>query len=188
MQPNCLLAVVQATPAPAKAAPGATTNSFPWAGLLVVVAIVCFATRKRSIGGWLLFFLYQVSVQALYSIVMLADWLRNSSHPSVLARYLILNGVSLLCAICLLAVSAILIVTRDPAWVRRLGAVLAAIIVIRGIVLLVNSLQLRSSSPSDILSLVFLVIYYGYFSRSERIRRVFVTKDWGQKSAQSASA
>lgn len=185
MLPSRLPAIVLVTPTLAQAVQGAATGSYPWAGLLAVAALVCFVTRTRSIGGWLLFFLFQVSAQAVYSVVTLAGVLQNSRSPGLHSRVLIFSGASAFCGVCLLAVSIILIVTRKRAWVHRICMLLAAVFVVRAILLLVKTTQFRGSSSSDILSLLFLGIYYSYFLRSARIRRVFVTGDWTKSTRQS---
>jgi hypothetical protein len=161
-------------------------NSFPWAALLLIAIVVCFATRRLAIGGWLLFFFYQVWLSAAYSVLTFAG-LVQAKNSRLLLQVWLSVGVSALCAVCLLAMSVFLLLKRNHTWVNRLCTLLAVTIAVRGILLLARNLQHQTLSAADLFGVIFLAAYYGYFLRSERVRRVFVTQDWGSAHIESAA-
>ena len=114
--------------------------------------------------------------------------MRDYSHPDLLARYAILRGPSLVCVVCLLAASVVLIVSRSPEWVLRVRSVLAVSIAVRVVAIVMDAQMFPRYLSSDFLALWFPIIYFWYFSVSERVRWVFAPIYSGQRRVPGAGA
>lgn len=153
--------------------------------LLVSIAItmICYGSRKRAIGGWLLYFFWFAlgsgSISLIYAITRykkyfpagwddrsLYLWFLASSLPALVAETsLIIAGIALLR-------------TRDWSWVVRIRWILGADIAAALLATMIDDKFFPYSQASRIYGLIPPVVLLLYLFQSKRVRRVFLTKDW----------
>jgi hypothetical protein len=91
--------------------------------------------------------------------------------------------ISDLLLIAQVVVATILLKSRDWKWVKKLRVVLIASLCWMAVVISIDAAYYPSDVPLDIYSLIVLTIWLPYFFRSNRVRRVFLSKDWGAETS-----
>jgi hypothetical protein len=166
--------------------PGGITQLLP--AISLVGALVCYLRRKEEIGGWFLYMYYWIfAVLYFYSKDFLGhmDFLLPSSQRdeaqraafllAALPRILGLTGVAI--------ILIILVKQREWIWVQRLKMVLGATVLIAAISVGLDVEYFPNAVRVNVLRLVMSCVWFLYLCFSERIRRVFQTKDWGEGAA-----
>jgi hypothetical protein len=149
----------------------------------LITGIICFARRKHSIGGWLLYFLFQLFAGAVVTVLFLLVGLRNylpSLWPSMGLYVMFLISIlpSVLGILILALVAIVLLKTNDWRWVRFMRGVLVILLLFDLISLGVDSQYFPDNLPLSVLSLISHSVLVGYFFLSRRVESVFKTKDW----------
>jgi hypothetical protein len=164
----------------------------PLAPIGVIFAVLCYSRRKKEVGGWLMFFYYQIF--ASIALFLLQGTLRSREYlPSWWESewdYIIFLGAVLprLFAFILVgAISTLLLYHRDWLWVRNLKVALFAAIVLLALSLLVDLAYFPSAIFTNCLRLIMLVAWLIYFSVSKRVHHVFRTHDWDKFGNQIAT-
>lgn len=184
----CLLAPAYVLADGAGSAP--PPQNYGWlVGLLIV-----YLSRRRAIGGWLLYFYLGVYMGALIQLAFVAtSW--ASLSPSAWdssARYAIylVSYVPCVVALYLVVIAATyLLIQRNASVVRLLRLALATQFALTAISTFLDVAYFHddSSLPLDCITLVSTGIWSLYFWKSKRVRLVFVEHAWTPDAFELAS-
>ena len=166
------------------AASGAQAQNPLGAGLFVAWGIA-YLTRRRAIGGWLLYFYIQLYLSLLVSLLFIPQVISNLSPGEwdSAIRYVLffLGTVPVLLAEGFEAYAATkLLITRNETNLRLLRRALAVLVVTSGVSLAIDIFYF-SEAPSivfDVLTFAFAAIWTAYFMKAKRVRLVFVEQAW----------
>jgi hypothetical protein len=148
-------------------------------GLIGIAAVAwCISRRNEDIGGWLMFFYYQIYGSiALFLVSALgaaekfapSEWSETSNYlvflASVLPRYTAFLLVG--------AIATVLLSKKTHAWVIYLRIALGAAIGLMALPLLLDALYFQNALIWNLLRVVMLGAWLTYFFVSERVKRVF---------------
>jgi S1-C subfamily serine protease len=178
-----LLLVITQASVFASAAAQTKTNPGPAAAL--VVAILCYAVRKQPIGGWLLYYYISLYTSLAVSLLLLATTLQNYSparwqSTELYALAIATTALGQLPLLAQAVVATILLKGREWAWLKLLRAILIAGVICIGLSIVLDSVFFRGDQTVlDWFALVWTVIWLAYFFGSKRVKRVFLSRDWG---------
>ncbi len=153
-------------------------------GLLIAFAIA-YLSRRRAIGGWLLYFYIQLYLGLLISLLFISQVVSNldpnqwedsfqyvmfflSVAPVVITQFLEMG------------VATILLFQRNESIVKLLRKTLYALVATSAAALAID-ISYFSDTPSifiDALTLVFAIIWSLYFLKARRIQLVFIERNW----------
>jgi hypothetical protein len=149
---------------------------------------VCYLRRKEEIGGWFLYMYYWIfAVLYFYSKdffghmdILLPSSQRDEAQRAAfllaaVPRILGLTGVAI--------ILIVLVKQREWFWVQRLKMIFGATVLIAAISVGLDVEFFPNAVLGNVLRLVTLCVWFLYLCFSERIRRVFQTKDWGVAAA-----
>lgn len=154
------------------------------AGLFVAWAIA-YLSRRRAIGGWLLYFYIQLYLSLLLSLLFLPATLGNL-RPSEWdsSKLYVLNLISVVPVLLLMLAevyaATMLLARRTEANVKILRRVLIGLSLASGIALGID-VAFFAEAPTlffDIITFVFAVIWLAYFYKAKRVLLVFVERNW----------
>lgn len=162
------------------------TRSQPAAGgaLFIAFAIV-YLSRRRAIGGWLLYFYLQLYLSSLVSLILVGLNLSNLNPAqwdnSMLYVMFFLSVVPVLVnGIIEIFAATKLLFRRNEQNLKFLRKVLIALVVTSGVGLVID-IQFFKNELSifmDILTFVFAIIWTLYFFKAQRVKLVFIDGDW----------
>lgn len=169
----------------ALAAASQTTGQRTFGAGLFVAWAIAYLSRRRAIGGWLLYFYIQLYLSFLFSLLFLPAIfgnLRPSEWDS--SKLYVLNLISVVPVLFLTAAevyaATMLLARRSEGKVIFLRRVLLALAVASTIALGID-LTFFEDAPTlffDVITLVFAVIWLAYFYRAKRVRLVFIEGKW----------
>jgi hypothetical protein len=169
---------------PAFAASGDTPRQpLAGGGLLVTLAIV-YLSRRRAIGGWLLYFYVQLYLSLAVSMIFIPQVISNLNprqwDNSFLYVMFFLSVVPvLLVEVIEVIVATRLLFRRNENSVRVLRNTLVALVITSAAAIAIDLGYFRDASLFfDVLTLAFAIIWTLYFSRSKRVRSVFIDNKW----------
>jgi hypothetical protein len=156
--------------------------SFLWLGVFVLLVTASIRRRHLPVGGWLLFLPSIVILNGLSSLVQLPSTVRQllAAHINDRHFYILYFSVNLpgLLVVMIEAPAAFELLRRKEwVWVRRLKVAAGLVFAARVLTLVV---QMSDQTPRLISLPLGEVLLLAYLSRSERVRRVFQTNDWGR--------
>ncbi len=172
-------ALVRSVPALAEGTGAAWNPGNPVSALGGLAALVSLLRRKSAIGGWLLYFFLQVTIGSVYSAFQLIEFLLANPRPDGYDLLVIANAPPVVALASVVAVSIILTCTREWKWIVPLRAALAILIGTRLVAIAIDAAYFPDKLAFDGLRIGFPAIYLGYFFVSERVDRVFRTRNWG---------
>lgn len=158
--------------------PAATGGAF-W-----LVVALCYFTRKRPIGGWLMVFCWSLYGGILLTLVFtVGHWKSYTPEPwDDRAKYtlFLLSSAPQIVAMCVQAVMAtILLWRRTPENLQRLRRVMAVTVALLVGAVLIDYTNFDGEAVYlDALPLVSTAIWLAYFYRSVRVSWVFEHADW----------
>jgi len=154
------------------------------AGLFIAWAIA-YLSRRRAIGGWLLYFYIQLYLSLLFSLLFLPTIvanLRPSEWDS--SKLYVLNFVSTVPVLLLIlgevVAATLLLVRRSEPNIKILRKVLLALVLASAIALGIDLAFVDEAATLyfDIVTFVFALIWLAYFYRAKRVRLVFIEGKW----------
>ena len=158
------------------------------AGLFLAWAIA-YLTRRRAIGGWLLYFYIQLYLSLLFSLVFLPRVFANlnpSSWDSAnLYVMFFLSTAPVVLTQAFEAYAATLLLTRrNERMLRLLRLALLALVICSGVALGIDIGYFSDAATLlfDSLTFGFACIWCGYFQKAARVRMVFVERAWNYAS------
>jgi hypothetical protein len=149
--------------------------------MALVFAVVSYFRRKKSIGGWLLYFYYWIyalfvayayDVVAHYRVFLPSAKVDSEHHLALIATVY----PRLIALVVVIGIAMIMLKQREWVWVERLRLALGAEIVIAGI-----SVGLDARYFPKFFGLgrcVMMFLWFLYFCFSDRVYSVFRLKDW----------
>lgn len=154
------------------------------AGLFLAWA-VAYLSRRRAIGGWVLYFYIQLYISLLFSLLFLPATLGNL-RPAEWdsSKLYVLNFVSAVPVLLLLlgevGAATLLLARRSEANVKILRKVLAALVMASAIALGIDITYFDEAATLyfDVVTLAFAVIWLAYFHKARRVRLVFIEGKW----------
>lgn len=172
----------------ALAAPAGQGQNTVGAGLFLAWAIA-YLTRRRAIGGWLLYFYIQLYLSLLIALLFIPRVIANlnpgSWDSANLYVLFFLSTVPVLLTQAFEAYAAtLLLARRNESNLRVLRFALIALAVSSGVALGID-IGYFSDGPTlffDVLTFGFACIWCAYFWRAKRVRFVFVERRWDYAS------
>jgi hypothetical protein len=149
----------------------------------ILFAIVCSLRRKQEIGGWLMFFYYQIYAGAVASVLMVASsfdrylprpWNNETRH----LLFILAVIPRMLGLLIVVAVATALLKQRNLTRLQTLRLVLGIEIFLCVVSLVVDFFQYPSALALNLMQTIALSLWLAYFHASERVQHVFVTHDW----------
>jgi hypothetical protein len=146
--------------------------------LALILVVTCYIRRNEDIGGWLMFFYYQIYGSLVLFAVQVAQfsdpyrlsyWDEEVDHIIFLAAVL----PKILGFLLVAAVGTILLRRREWYWLRHLQFVLLVAMLMMLLPLALDALYFRESLVWNSVRLVMLGAWLAYFMSSERVKRVF---------------
>lgn len=169
---------------PAFAASGDTPRqSFAGGGLFITLAIV-YLSRKRAIGGWLLYFYIQLYLSFAISVVLISNFVSNLDPRQWDNAFLyVMFFLSVVPVLVIEAVEAFvatkLLFRRNEKNVRVLRKTLSTLVAASAVSLLIDVGFFRDPTLFfDVLTLFFAIIWAYYFVKSSRVKSVFIENKW----------
>jgi len=152
---------------------------------ILIPWLIASLSRRRAIGGWLLFFYIQLYLSFLLTLLFLPATLgslRLSEWHS--SKLYVLNLISVVPVLLLgfveVYAATILLARRTEANVRVLLSILIWLTLFSAIALGID-LAFFNEEPTiyfDVHTLVFALIWLAYFYKAKRVRLVFVERKW----------
>lgn len=169
---------------------GAPRQNPAAAGLLLGLAFA-YLSRRRKIGGWLLYYYIQhIMSAALLLLVSLpliskqidpAEWKSTSLYV-----WYLLSTAPLMAVLAIEVVLAVvLLIRRDTSTLRRLCTIQLALAWTSAATLCIDFIYFNEKIFFDIYSLFFAVIWAWYFRKSTRVQQVFVYNNWDFEKQQA---
>lgn len=167
------------------AASGAQAQNPLGAGLFLAWGIA-YLTRRRAIGGWLLYFYIQLYLSLLVSLLFIPRVISNLSPGEwdSAIRYVLyfLSTAPVLLAEGFEVYAATqLLVARNETNLSVLRRALAVLVMTSGTSLAIDIFYFPEA-PSiilDVLTFAFAAIWTAYFMKAKRVHLVFVERAWG---------
>lgn len=154
------------------------------ASLLVAFAIV-YLSRRRAIGGWLLYFYIQLYLSLVVSLIFVTQVLSNLNPSkwdnSLLYVMFFLSVVPVLAAEAIEVFAATrLLFRRNEQNVKFLQNTLVALVATCAVALVIDLAYFRDDPALffDILTFVSAMIWTLYFSKARRVKLVFIERNW----------
>lgn len=142
------------------------------------LVILCYVRRKENIGGWLMFFYYQIYASiVLFLLTAIGSaqaywpsyWDELSDYILFLSAVLFRDFAFVLVA----AVASVLLTHRKWVWVRNLRIALIVALGIMVIPLVLDVLFFQDALVWNLLRAIMLGAWLVYFYVSDRVKSVF---------------
>lgn len=158
-------------------------------GFGILGFLIAYSSRRRPIGGWLLYFYMQLYLSLLITLVLTIPYIEYLS-PSKWARTDLYVWYLLSVIPCLIAqgtevvFGTLMINRRTEMNVRRLRTTILALMISTVISLLIDLKFFNEGADGtaavtmDILTIFFSAIWLAYFYKSVRVQRVFISHNW----------
>jgi len=149
-----------------------------FAGIFVTLGIV-YLSRRRPIGGWVLYFYLQLYLSVLLSLIFLPDVAKNLSPVGwdTPQRYFMFIGSTVPLTVAewfeVFAASRLLY-EKNAANLLTLRIAIGIVLVCAALAAGIDIEYFNSTPVSDIMTLIVAFIWSLYFSISERVQQVFV--------------
>lgn len=157
----------------------------------MIAVLICTLRRKHAIGGWLLYFLFQVLLGSALSIFSEAvaygsyfpgAWISSRDYlwfllmtlPVLIAKIFIITG-------CIMLVK-----TREWIWVERLKWILVGFLLCGSLAYIIERQFFPDSFGMPFAVLFVHALFLVYLALSDRVCSVFLLKDW-DRTSQSTS-
>jgi len=144
---------------------------------------ICSRRKKDEIGGWLLYYYWQLYAGLVVSMflffgVSIDSYTAENLPPRTYVLFLISTVPTLVLTLAQAAVSTFLLKIRSWDLVVLLRWVLAANMVAALASTLIDVKVFPDNLPFDFMTLVPSIVWLAYFFRSTRVQHVFRTHDW----------
>jgi hypothetical protein len=153
------------------------------APLGLLFALLCWFRRKEEIGGWLMFFYYQVYAGTFLSLSAVAKqigvytprpWKNETNHI-----FFIIAAIPRLVGFLMIVIIAtILLKKRELSWLSRLRLVMGIELTLMACSLLIDAYRFPSAFTFDLTEAILLSLWLTYFFQSQPVHDIFVTHDW----------
>lgn len=179
------MSLLVSTPSEAFAATSSDSSRNPFGGIMLIAWIIVYLSRRRAIGGWLLYFFIQLYASQIFSLILVPSTISNLNpsiwQNSILYVFFCLSTIPVLLVQAFETIAGTLLLTyRDEKNVRLLRKALVALALTSGASLGIDIAYFQEGASIffDVLTLLFSIIWFFYFTKSQRVRLVFFEKNW----------
>jgi hypothetical protein len=150
----------------------------------LIMWYICSSRKSKEIGGWLLYYYIQLYLGLILSLILTAVSLKNylpsswEAAPGLYLWFLASTVPGILLLPIQLVVAETLRLTRNPKFIRILLTILWADLALSLLAAAIDLKFFEDNIAFDVIGVVWPLIWIPYFNRSQRVRRVFVSKDW----------
>jgi len=172
----------------ALAASSSTQRQPAAGGALFIAFAIAYFSRRRAIGGWLLYFYVQLYFSLAVSLFFISQVLSNLNPAqwdnSMLYVMFFLSVVPVIVTEGIEVFAATrLLFRRNERNLKFLKRTLIALVVTSGVALSID-IAFFKDEPAlflDILTFIFAIIWTLYFCKAQRIKLVFIDRNWVYK-------
>jgi len=149
----------------------------------IIAWIICNAQKRHAVGGWLLFYYWQVYGTLVLSAVFFGLNIQsyvpeNFENKTRFALFLAAAVPGLLLILIQTVVATFSIGVQTPDMLKVLRVVLAAQVLAGIIEVAIDSMNFPDNLFLSIYTLLQESLWLAYFFRSKRVRHVFGLQDW----------
>jgi len=149
----------------------------------IIAWIVCNGRKRNPIGGWLMFYYWQLFGGLLLSAVFFASTIQsyvpeNFDSGTRFALFLASAAPGLILLLIQASVATLLLSVRTWNMLRLLRWTLLAQTVAAGITLILEAAYFPENQVFSVLQIIQEGLWLAYFFRSTRVRHVFNLQDW----------
>lgn len=185
-----LAATVVALSASEAVAASAHAPRQPVGGLgLLLAAAIPFLSRRRAIGGWLLYFYIQLYATAFIALVFLTQLIsdlnpRTWDDPLLYVMFFLSVVPVYVAQVAEVLAATILLFWRNEKNLMFLRTTLFAVIAASAATVTIDAVYFSDDTTAllGLVTLVFAIVWSLYFSKARRIRMVFVDRNWDYAS------
>jgi hypothetical protein len=149
----------------------------------IIAWIVCNSRKKQQIGGWLLFYYWQlysgVLMTSVFFVIALESYVpENFDDHKRYLLFLVSTVPTLVIYALQVAVGTFLISVRTWDLLRLLRWLIAAEVAAVSVAVAIDATFLPDNVFLNLYTLVQEVLWLAYFFRSKRVMSVFKSHDW----------
>ena len=176
MTPIDLVAtIVNSSSSPSNPMPGLPGGIIAW--------IICYKRRKSQIGGWLLFFFWQlyggILMTAIFFVVGFNSYVPESYNDARTYHLFLISAIpQIVIFLIQLAVGTMLLSVRTWDMLKLMRFTVLAATIWFWLSVLIDSRIFPESAALDVFSGLISTVWTVYLFRSKRVRHVFQAHDW----------
>jgi hypothetical protein len=164
---------------------GNTQGRNALSGGLLIAWPIAYMSRRRAIGGWLLYFYIQLYISLVISLIFLPSVISNLNpsmwENSTLYVFFFLSTITVLLAQGFETVAgSLLLYRRDEKTLKLLRKAILAMAVTSGVSVGIDIAYFQETAAIvfDLMTFIFSIIWSLYFSKAQRVHIVFIEKIW----------
>ncbi len=149
----------------------------------IIAWIICYKHRRSEIGGWLLFFFWQLYggavMTAIFFVAAFNSYVPESYNDARTYHLLLISVVPQIVIMLIeVAIGTMLLSVRTWDMFKLMRFTVVAATIWFWISALIDSRAFPESAVLDIFSGLTATLWTAYLFRSKRVRHVFETHDW----------
>ena len=159
--------------------------SLPFGGG-IIWWIICARRKHQAIGGWLLFYFWQVFSGAALAAILLVTLGYRSYSPEMFDKpfeywlYFVSGAPGVLLLFVHAAAVLILLTVRTWDVLQLLRRIVVAQVAFMWLGIVIDAIKFQSDLPLDLLGTIQTTAWLLYLFRSQRVERVFKHHNWEQ--------
>ena len=163
-----------------------TANTTATANGLFLAFALAYLSRRRKIGGWLLYYYVQLFLSVLMTCFITVTTVAKQIQPtewdnaSLYAWYVLSTVPILLVLVAQAVMAGVLLFRRNEVILGRLRFLQVSMVIASGATLGIDIMYFPETPNLvvDGLTLFFAVVWTWYFRRAKRVQKVFVEHGW----------
>lgn len=149
----------------------------------IIAWIICYKQRKSQIGGWLLFFFWQLYGGILMTVIFFVSgfnsYVPESYNDARTYHLFLISAVpQIVIFLMQLAVGTMLLSVRTWDMLKLMRFTVLAATIWFWVSVLIDSRAFPESAALDVFSGLISTVWTLYLFRSKRVRHVFQMHDW----------
>ena len=176
------------------AANGTPPGQNPAASGLFLGLAIAYLSRRRQIGGWLLYYYMQLFVSMVMTCVVSLPTIVKQIQPtewdsaSLYVWYLLSTVPELAIFMAEIILSALLLFRRNETTLRLVRFTQLALVVATGVSLCISFVHFDESTTIilESYSLFFAIVWFWYFRTATRVQCVFIERRWDYEGLHAA--
>ena len=154
-------------------------------GGLFIAFGIAYLSRRRPIGGWLLYFYVQLYLSLFISLIVVSQVVSNLdprqwSNSFLYVMFFLSTFPMLATEFLEIFAATKLLFRRNEQNVKFLRKILIALAITSAMALVIDVKYFQEvlSPVFDSITLVFAIIWFLYFSKARRVKMVFINRTW----------
>jgi hypothetical protein len=153
--------------------------------------LICAKRKQHAIGGWLLFYFWQVFSGAALAAILLVTLGYRSYSPEMFDKpfeywlYFVSAAPGVLLLFVHAAAALILLTVRTWDVLQLLRRIVVAQVVFTWLGVVIDATKFQSDLPLDLFGAIQITVWLLYLFRSQRVERVFKHHNWEQAAPTS---